>query len=261
MKTLNNPNTSPHLFIPLSQVMAMRAARRHKLFALICFLFFIVARLWVLAILEMDYGLMMFCFVCTIFTIHIWRKESRRGDAQIAETLRELVASLEGLEGNLTSETNSGVETEEKSNWRRFKWKNDEGKSEFKPHDIDIEIGNASALSLPPPAPLTPNFERKCPHGNSPLIEPDVLQGQSMCSICLCDYDEDDEVVVLPCQHLFHDDCLNQWIANHYKCPLCNHDLRNQEQVRRADERAREEEARNASQRQMHQSGILVFTL
>mmetsp|Transcript_21127 Transcript_21127/g.42099 ORF Transcript_21127/g.42099 Transcript_21127/m.42099 type:complete len:319 (-) Transcript_21127:122-1078(-) len=263
------------------EVLALRSARRHKLFALICFLFFIVARLWVLAILENDYGLMTFCAVCTVCTIHIWRKESRRGDAQITETIRELVRTLEGLEGGSGSEANSGVENDAKREWRRFKWKAEGGPPSsstiLQGGDGDIETGGAGGtLPLPPPAPPTPNFERKtpeCQHDGgdgghfaggdaSPNSQQNAgLQGQSLCSICLCDYDEDDCVVVLPCKHIFHDDCLNQWIDNHHKCPLCNLDLRSEQQVRQEELLRREEESRNASQRQMQQSGILVFTL
>lgn len=80
--------------------MAIRSARRHKLFALICFLFFIVVRLWVLAILERDWFLMSFCFLCTVFTVKAWRKERSRGDVELSNALGEIMRSLEeGGEG------------------------------------------------------------------------------------------------------------------------------------------------------------------
>ena len=68
------------------EVLAIRSARRHKLFALICFLFFIVVRLWILAILEKDWFLMSFCLLCTVFTFHAWKKERTRGDAEVSKT-------------------------------------------------------------------------------------------------------------------------------------------------------------------------------
>jgi len=41
------------------------------------------------------------------------------------------------------------------------------------------------------------------------------------CSICLNDYEDDDELRTLPCKHLFHSKCIDRWLANHSTCPLC----------------------------------------
>ena len=44
------------------------------------------------------------------------------------------------------------------------------------------------------------------------------------CSICYCDYQEDDIVSKLSCneKHIFHKDCLTQWIATGKNtCPIC----------------------------------------
>lgn len=45
------------------------------------------------------------------------------------------------------------------------------------------------------------------------------------CSICLCDYETGDEVIRLPCRHIFHGLCINSWTNEHTSCPLCNIDL------------------------------------
>lgn len=45
------------------------------------------------------------------------------------------------------------------------------------------------------------------------------------CSICLADYEADEDLCRLPCGHDFHDQCISIWIENHSKCPLCNLDL------------------------------------
>jgi hypothetical protein len=41
------------------------------------------------------------------------------------------------------------------------------------------------------------------------------------CTICLCDLENDDEVIQLPCHHQFHNQCLSQWIKNNCTCPIC----------------------------------------
>jgi hypothetical protein len=41
------------------------------------------------------------------------------------------------------------------------------------------------------------------------------------CRICLLDYEEVDELCTLPCAHLFHKDCIQQWLSsNSTTCPL-----------------------------------------
>jgi hypothetical protein len=29
----------------------------------------------------------------------------------------------------------------------------------------------------------------------------------------------------MPCLHEFHETCLRGWLANHYNCPICRHEL------------------------------------
>jgi hypothetical protein len=45
------------------------------------------------------------------------------------------------------------------------------------------------------------------------------------CSICLCEYEDADNLVKLPCSHVYHDPCIASWTTNHVRCPLCNFDL------------------------------------
>lgn len=45
------------------------------------------------------------------------------------------------------------------------------------------------------------------------------------CSICLSEYEKDDLVTLLKCDHIYHIDCINNWIKNNSKCPVCKYDL------------------------------------
>ncbi|CAM9390150.1 unnamed protein product, partial [Discosporangium mesarthrocarpum] len=42
-----------------------------------------------------------------------------------------------------------------------------------------------------------------------------------LCSICLGEYKKDERVHVLPCLHIFHQECLDTWIEGHDSCPFC----------------------------------------
>jgi len=45
------------------------------------------------------------------------------------------------------------------------------------------------------------------------------------CAVCLCDYEPEDQVRHLPCDHLFHPDCIQEWFKANAKCPVCKFDL------------------------------------
>jgi len=41
------------------------------------------------------------------------------------------------------------------------------------------------------------------------------------CGICMDSFNDGEKINKLSCQHIFHIDCLNQWIQTNKKCPLC----------------------------------------
>ncbi|KAI5930784.1 E3 ubiquitin-protein ligase RNF165, partial [Manis javanica] len=45
------------------------------------------------------------------------------------------------------------------------------------------------------------------------------------CTICLCTLEEGEDVRRLPCMHIFHQVCIDQWLATTTRCPLCRGDI------------------------------------
>ncbi|XP_023645379.1 E3 ubiquitin ligase BIG BROTHER-related isoform X2 [Capsella rubella] len=43
----------------------------------------------------------------------------------------------------------------------------------------------------------------------------------SQCSICLVDYENGDKIMVLPCNHIYHKDCISQWLKQNKVCCVC----------------------------------------
>ncbi|ORX59355.1 hypothetical protein BCR36DRAFT_249279, partial [Piromyces finnis] len=42
------------------------------------------------------------------------------------------------------------------------------------------------------------------------------------CTICLCEYEDKDEIRVLHCKHAFHKQCIDEWISKYVNnCPIC----------------------------------------
>ncbi|XP_019858356.1 PREDICTED: E3 ubiquitin-protein ligase RNF13-like [Amphimedon queenslandica] len=47
------------------------------------------------------------------------------------------------------------------------------------------------------------------------------------CCVCVDDFKPGQEVRQLPCQHIFHPSCIDEWLSDHSSvCPLCKMDLR-----------------------------------
>ncbi|GIY21288.1 hypothetical protein CDAR_164811 [Caerostris darwini] len=45
------------------------------------------------------------------------------------------------------------------------------------------------------------------------------------CTICLCEFEDDEDVRRLPCMHLFHIECVDQWLTTNKRCPICRVDI------------------------------------
>uniref|UniRef100_A0A0K2UHB5 RING-type E3 ubiquitin transferase n=1 Tax=Lepeophtheirus salmonis TaxID=72036 RepID=A0A0K2UHB5_LEPSM len=45
------------------------------------------------------------------------------------------------------------------------------------------------------------------------------------CTICLCEFEEEEDVRRLPCMHLFHVFCVDRWLGLNKRCPICRVDI------------------------------------
>ncbi|XP_072898405.1 E3 ubiquitin-protein ligase ARK2C [Hemitrygon akajei] len=83
------------------------------------------------------------------------------------------------------------------------------------------------------------NMIERCtlPHKYRKRIQQDIKEGKKeeeemdldeKCTICLCMLEEGEDVRRLPCMHLFHQACVDQWLATSKKCPICRVDIQAQ---------------------------------
>ena len=48
---------------------------------------------------------------------------------------------------------------------------------------------------------------------------------ENKCSVCLMEFQDDDNVMILPCKHYYHTNCIKEWLKEYdYKCPVCRHE-------------------------------------
>jgi|LakMenEpi03Aug12_release.lakeMendotaPanAssembly.Ray.scaffolds.fasta_scaffold09607_7 RING-finger-containing ubiquitin ligase len=50
---------------------------------------------------------------------------------------------------------------------------------------------------------------------------------EPLCSICMDDYKEEDKIIILKCNHYYHEKCIENWLCNQkVTCPICRKDTR-----------------------------------
>jgi hypothetical protein len=49
---------------------------------------------------------------------------------------------------------------------------------------------------------------------------------KKQCAICLEDYVNGDKSIALPCIHIFHDNCIKNWLKSHNICPTCKNKVK-----------------------------------
>ena len=86
------------------------------------------------------------------------------------------------------------------------------------------------------PIPLQPNQmhqpKRTIPNLKEIFGETDLTQNmldngeQKKCSICLEDFEVGTKIIYLPCFHYYHAKCIETWVKNSDKCPLCNIEIK-----------------------------------
>ncbi|XP_016980315.1 uncharacterized protein LOC108045482 [Drosophila rhopaloa] len=102
---------------------------------------------------------------------------------------------------------------------------------------LHLEIGLATPLSLGsriligPPRPnrgaTLETIERNTlPHKYRRVRRPSESdEDAEKCAICLTLFEIENDVRRLPCMHLFHTDCVDQWLVTNKHCPICRVDI------------------------------------
>ncbi|XP_042331817.1 E3 ubiquitin-protein ligase RNF181 [Sceloporus undulatus] len=89
---------------------------------------------------------------------------------------------------------------------------------------LEIDLGSLESGDwehrLPPPA-----AKKAVDALPSVRVTPSQADKSPKCPVCLLEFEEEETVRKMPCQHLFHSGCLLPWLGKTNSCPLCRHEL------------------------------------
>ncbi|KAK4789357.1 hypothetical protein SAY86_020676 [Trapa natans] len=49
----------------------------------------------------------------------------------------------------------------------------------------------------------------------------DIVENNESCTICMEEYESDQEILKIGCSHYFHKECIYKWLRMNESCPLC----------------------------------------
>ena len=185
---------------------------------------FILLRLWIQALMTGDFGLLILCLVFTSWTAKFVRYTRDREE--------ELNRMINEWNENADDEP-SGISD---SNLRSMSFQSQlalaimQSQIQMMEGGYGHPDGGENKPGVGDEIRKTWNmFDFKSPTSHGNLFGSDggktLDEEEPTCSVCLCEYEKGDNLIMLPCKHVFHEDCIKSWTDNNLRCPLCNADL------------------------------------
>ena len=92
-------------------------------------------------------------------------------------------------------------------------------------HDEPVGLSNAQINRLPRTKPTRSQINSSG-KVRSFFLNFDIKLFSLECTICMDTYKENDDLLTLPCFHIFHYNCIKPWFSGKHECPVCRADVR-----------------------------------
>jgi len=66
----------------------------------------------------------------------------------------------------------------------------------------------------------------------------------STCAICLSEYEENEKIRILRCEHHFHSECIIVWLKKNKVCPFCKREIDGNWDIKKEKEERSQQEGR-----------------
>mmetsp|Transcript_13955 Transcript_13955/g.30522 ORF Transcript_13955/g.30522 Transcript_13955/m.30522 type:complete len:360 (-) Transcript_13955:118-1197(-) len=219
----------------LAELEEQRELSRRRSSACVLLAVFVLFRLWIECLQKQEPPLLLLCLLGTAWTAR-WIRYNQEREEELDRRIEAYLQNSNNPSGN--------EEVMERSEYARLSFQAQLALAimESQRHMMEGGYGNPDGHEQTPGVSdeaktRWKNFQwnacgekgdKKGEYGAVPTKGLDHVACEDVehqCSICLCEYEEDEKLVRLPCGHVFHADCIDSWTRNHTRCPLCNLDL------------------------------------
>jgi hypothetical protein len=220
--------------VSLADLEEERELARRRTSACVLLAVFVLFRLWVEAIQDADFGLLLLCLVGTSWTAR-WIRHNREREEELD---RRISNYLDNSEPGTTEVDRNDMRMlsfqaqlalaimESQRQMMQGGYGNPDGDNHATPGVSDEARGRWDSFQHKEASGAEKAAAKKRGYGSvSDNVQKVVFEEVPQCSICLGEYEEGEELLKLPCNHIYHDECITSWTSNHVKCPLCNFDL------------------------------------
>jgi len=219
--------------VTLTELEEERELARRRSSACVMLSLFILVRMWFEALLDGNFALFLLCSVLTSWALR-WHRYNREREEELDRRIQEYWTAR-----NNTTTTTAGdgstttTMTPEmpRSDLAMLSFQAQlalaimESQRQVMQGGYGHPDGEHSTVGVSDDQKQTwkrTKYASSSSSSSKQVVEPEE---DVTCSICLCDYEPGDNIVTLPCGHMYHEDCVSSWTSNHIRCPLCNYDL------------------------------------
>lgn len=186
-----------------------RRDRRREITFLFYFVFgFVLIRVWILLIesnnpiVESIGGIITFLLILSIVLRYRMTRDQHQegeGNAQQQDVNNPDLALLHAL----FRPPMRGLSSEIINSLHCFYYKDEKEDTNERAEDGDIESQRSSHY----------------------MADTESADTATSCSICLSEYVRNEQILMLPCRHIYHRACVAEWLRAHSQCPLCKQDV------------------------------------
>lgn len=246
---------SRRMTISLSDLEEERELARRRSSMCLLFAMFLLFRLWILALQNGDFGLLLLCLLGSSWTAR-WIRHNRDQEEELDRRIANYIQQHQNRDPNNNSDPTEIDVGRDDLRMLSFQAQlalaimesqrqmmqggyghpdgqqqspgvSDTAKAQWK--KFTYQASRDSKNVCPQDSHYGSVATQQLPSSSSPgdIVKPsDHHQDDAPhCSICLGEYEDNEVVSKLPCGHMYHDDCIGSWCSNHTRCPLCNTDL------------------------------------
>jgi len=228
----------------LNQLLRSLSIRRRRLFICILILSLLLLRLYIEAIFSSDFALFWACLILTSWLMRwinsqrelldgmerLWREDTRRSDDGDLEAM-DAGSRRRQSRRRRNRQRTAAVDGEQELNYRMLSFQAQLSMAimESQRHIlVNGGFGRPDGDETEENRGVSEEAKQRWDQfefSEDAAASKNLKSEDQLCCICLGEYENGDNLYVVPCGHAYHTDCIDSWCSSHVRCPLCNFDL------------------------------------